>query len=188
MRWNVEKITLFRERVDELERTQLVISGFNVTTEIIWKRDEGLTVKPPDIRNDLTFPCLCRGCQAGRGTPMRTMKVFEISSLRGHSFLLTVHRKQTVRRSALCPPSNDTPKNRPKPDSAVGTQPTNGCGMINNGPNEPLRRSNKRCMPWVCPTTWSRRSKDACAASRNGWEKSLASCFRHFLAAARPRN
>ena len=38
------------------------------------------------------------------------------------------------------------------------------------------------------PTPSSKRSRDACAASRNCWGKSSASCFPRSLAVARPRN
>lgn len=48
----LEQLELFKERVDELNSTRLVASGFYLTSRIGWREDEGLKIEQPEVDKD----------------------------------------------------------------------------------------------------------------------------------------
>src|SRR6266699_3434587 len=66
---------------------------------------------------------------------------------------LQPHKTHTQRRSAPCPPHNDTPKNRPKPASAAASRLTSASRETAARRSTPPRPSSRPSMPWGCLQT-----------------------------------
>src|SRR2546428_13734658 len=84
---------------------------------------------------------------------------------------------QTIRRNSPCPPCNDTPTNKPKPENVVDSKPKTASSNNVLRPSTLSRPSIRPSQTWIFPRRLSPRLNDACRPNRSCWAKSSVSCF-----------